>query len=229
MRYNPIAFDPNNPELATSSFEIQDRIMASLSYVAEFFTNAPTIFSLYYNGQSGRPFSFIVYGDINNDGFDQNDLFYIPRNANDILLGSIDRNSGAYVNAKSSDYDALFSFIDNNDYLKENKGSISERNGAMNPWMTTLDLKIIQEIPDLWGMGNFQLSLDVLNVLNLIDSQLGWVERTQYNYQIVDYEGIDPASGRAVYSFNKSSNNTPFDADDLLSRWAMQFGIRYSF
>ena len=229
MRYNPIAYDPNNPELTTSSFEIQDRVMASLSYVAEFFTNAPTTFSLYYNGQSGRPFSFIAYGDINKDGFDQNDLFYIPRNESDILLGSIDRGSGAYQRASQSDYDALFSFIDNNDYLKENKGSISKRNGALNPWINTLDLKILQDIPDLWGMGHFQLSLDVLNLVNLIDSQSGWVERTQYNYQIVDYEGIDNATGKAVYSYNKSSNNTPFDADDLLSRWAMQFGVRYSF
>ncbi|PIQ08648.1 MAG: hypothetical protein COW71_10675, partial [Ignavibacteriales bacterium CG18_big_fil_WC_8_21_14_2_50_31_20] len=78
MRYNPISNDPNNPELATSNFEIKNRIMASLSYAVEFFTNAPTTFSLYYNGQSGNPFSFIAYGDVNNDGFDQNDLFYIP-------------------------------------------------------------------------------------------------------------------------------------------------------
>ncbi|PIQ09563.1 MAG: hypothetical protein COW71_05900, partial [Ignavibacteriales bacterium CG18_big_fil_WC_8_21_14_2_50_31_20] len=72
MRYNAISNDPNNPELSTSSFEVKNRIMASLSYAVEFFKNAPTTFSLYYNGQSGNPFSFIAYGDVNNDGFDQN-------------------------------------------------------------------------------------------------------------------------------------------------------------
>lgn len=227
MRYNAISNNPNKPELSTSSFEIRNRFFASLSYVAEFFTNAPTTFSMYYNGQSGRPFSFIAYGDVNNDGFDQNDLFYIPGNDDDILLGSIENN--VYVKADQGEYDELSSFINNNDYLKDNKGSMSKRNEVLNPWINTLDVKIIQDIPDFWGMGHFQLSLDILNVVNLIDSKSGWVERTNFNHQIVDFEGIDPASEKAVYSFNSRSNNTPFDPDDLLSRWAMQFGLRYSF
>jgi len=229
IRRNPIVSDPNNPPLTTSRFEIQHRIFGSLAYTHEFFENAPTTFSIFYNGQSGQPFSFTVDNDLNNDGFDNNDLFFIPANNSDILLGEVD--GGAYIPAPQSEYDELFSFINNNDYLKDNKGKMSERNGARNPWRDIFDVRIAQDIPDLWGMGHFQLTLDILNVINLLDSKSGWNETTQFaNYEIVDWtRDFDPASGRPVYSFNSRDNNTPFDVNDITSRWAMQFGLRYSF
>jgi len=228
IRRNPIVNDPNKPPLGYSRFDPGHRIFASISYIAEFFENAPTTFSIYFNSQSGQRFSFTVDNDLNNDGFDNNDLFFIPATSDDILLGDVD--GGVYVPAGQSEYDALFSFINNNDYLSENKGKMSERNGARNPWRTNLDLRVIQDIPT-FGFGHIQLTLDILNVINLLDSGSGWNERTQYpNYEIVDWtRDFDPASGRPVYSFNDRENNVPWDPDDLTSRWAMQFGVRWFF
>ena len=229
IRRNPIVNDPNNPPLGYSRFDLGHRFFVSISYTQDFFDNAPTTFSVYYNGQSGQRFSFTVDNDLNNDGFDNNDLFFIPATQDDILLGSLD-DMGVYVPASQSEYDELFSFIDNNDYLKDNKGTMSERNGGRNPWRNTLDLKIIQDIPT-FGFGHIQLTLDILNVINLLDSNSGWNEMTQFpNYEIVDWtRDFDPATDRPVYSFNSRDNNVPWDADDLTSRWAMQFGVRWSF
>jgi len=228
IRRNPIVDDPNNPPLGYSRFDPGHRIFASISYTHEFFANAPTTISIFYNSQSGQRFSFTVDNDLNNDGFDNNDLFFIPATEDDILLGSVDE--GVYMPASQSEYDELFSFINNNDYLSENKGTMSERNGARNPWRNNLDLRVIQDIPT-FGFGHIQLTLDILNVLNLIDSESGWNERTQFpNYEIVDWtRDFDPASGRPVYSFNSRENNVPWDPDDLTSRWAMQFGVRWFF
>ena len=53
------------------------------------FKDAQTTISVFYNGETGAPYSFIYGSDINNDGFDQNDLFYIPKDNSDILLGSV--------------------------------------------------------------------------------------------------------------------------------------------
>ncbi len=227
MRYNPISGDPNDPPLTTSTFEVRNRIYTSLTYIHSFFENAPTTISLYYNGQSGQPFSYIVQGDLNNDGFDQNDLFYIPKNKNDILLGDV--QNGQYVPASQSQYDALSSFIENNDYLKNHRGQIAERNGANNPWRDILDLRIAQEIPDFMNIGHFRVTLDILNVLNLLNSDWGWDEYIFSTYSIVNLRGTDPATGKPVYSFGAPKNNTPFTADDLNSRWAMQLGVRYTF
>ena len=107
---------------------------------------------------------------------------------------------------------------------------MSKRNGARNPWRNTLDLKIMQDIPT-FGFGHVQLTLDILNVINLLDSKSGWNERTaNASYEIVDWtRAFDPATGRPVYSFNERDNNVPWDPDDLTSRWAMQFGLRWFF
>jgi hypothetical protein len=224
MRYNPVSGNPNEPGLSTSTFEIEHRIFVALTYVHEFFKNSPTTVSLYYNGQSGLPFSFIYQGDPNNDGFDANDLFYIPNNNEEILLGTL--SNGVYT-ANQTMYDELNSFIENDDYLKENRGKIAERNGAKNPWRNTLDLKLTQDI-SLLNYGRLQLSLDVLNVLNLLNNEWGWDEGVFSTYQIARYQGR-LADGRAVYSFSKPANNTAFASDDINSRWAMQFGVRYIF
>jgi len=228
IRFNPIDINPNTPALTTSSFDLGHRAFAAVSYTHEFFKNAPTSISFFYNYQSGRPVSFTVSGDLNNDGFNGNDLFYIPSGPDDILLGTV--SAGVYTPADPAMYDDLFAFIDNNEYLSENKGKMSERNAARNPWNDVLDMRISQVVPDFLGLGEFQFSLDIINVLNLINTEWGWFETTQFEaYNIVTLRGIESSSGRAVYSFSKPANNTPWSPSDLGSRWQMQLGLRYSF
>lgn len=237
MNYNPIDFDPNAPKLTHSQWEIENRLFASISYVQEFFKNAPTTITLFYNGQSGSPYSYTIDGDLNNDNFKANDLIYIPRNKSEILLGKIVNNQ--YVAAVDQNYNDLFAFINNDSYLSNNKGKISERNAAKDPWQQYLDLSIKQDIPDLWGFGRFQLSLDIQNVLNLLSSDWGRNEGVYSStYTLLKLEGKVNASGasgttaaynRPVYSFNKKTNDKPFSYSDSGSRWKMMLGIRYSF
>jgi len=232
MRYNPIDMDPNNPSLTTSQWEVKHRVFASVSYAHEFFQNAPTTISLFYNGQSGSPFSFIVNGDLNGDGFDKNDLFYIPKDANDILVGSI--SGGNFVPATAAGTTAadLDAFIQNDEYLSKNRGKISERNGAREKWQQYLDMRITQDIPDLWGMGTFQVSLDILNLPNLLSSSWGKVENAGLGtYELVTLKGFVTNNGVAntpVYSFSKRSNNSVYTISDIASRWRMQLGVRYT-
>ncbi len=226
MRYNPISGNPNDPPLTTSDFEIRNRIFASLTYTHEFWENNPTSISLFYNGQSGQPFGFCVYGDVNNDGFNQNDLFYIPKNDADIELGTV--KNGVYTRAPQSTYNALEATINGNDYLSSHRGQIAARNGANYPWRNELDLRIAQDIPAFMPSHHFQITIDILNVLNLINSKWGWDVSGGYNNNtIVSYEGIDKATGNAVYGFNP--NYKPWNYNDLTSRWTMQLGARYTF
>ena len=225
MRYNPIAGDPNNPELATSLYETQNRVFVSLTYKDEFFKNAPTTISLFYNGQTGNPYSFIYGSDINNDGFDQNDLFYIPKDDNDIELGSV--TNGVYTRDQSM-YDQLDAFINNNEYLKTHRGQIAERNADRNPWVSYVDLQIAQDIPVITGH-RFTIIYDILNLMNLINSDWGWDSNVFSTYIMARKAGTDAATGRNVYTFSAPKNNTPFTPDNVFSRWRMQLGIRYTF
>jgi hypothetical protein len=225
LAYNPVSGSPNDPTLATSDFEVRNRIFASVTYSHEFFENAPTSISLFYNGQTGAPFSYIVYGDINGDGYNQNDLFYIPKNDGDIELGSL--SNGVYITDPQM-YKAFDSFVANSDYLSSHRGQIAARNGAFNPWYNQLDLRIVQAIPIPNGH-RVEISLDILNVLNLLNNTWGWYQHTVYNtYTIVSYKGKDNNTGKDVYSFSSPQNNTPWSADNILSRWSMQLGLRFT-
>jgi hypothetical protein len=105
---------------------------------------------------------------------------------------------------------------------------MSERNATRAPWNDELDLRIAQDFGT--GVGSFQIALDILNVLNLVDSKLGWFQTTsQDTYTIVTLNGTDPATGKPVYRFSKPSTNTPWSPSDLLSRWQMQLSLRYTF
>ncbi|MHB8337144.1 MAG: TonB-dependent receptor [Ignavibacteriaceae bacterium] len=232
MNYNPIAIDPNNPALTTSDYEIRNRIFASVSYTHEFFTNAPTSISLYYNGQSGIPISYAVSGDVNNDGFWGNDLFYIPKNDADIEIGTV--KNGVYSAASASTYASFDNFINNNAYLSSHRGAIAERNGSTYPWRNELDMKIVQTIPAFSKDHDFQISLDILNVLNLINSNWGWDVSGGYNtYNVVSFQGMDtktvPGKSIPVYGFRAPGNNLPWNYDNFTSRWTMQLGVRYTF
>jgi outer membrane receptor protein involved in Fe transport len=253
MRYLPVSGDPNSPSLATSDFEIRNRVFAQATFTWEFFKNAPTSITLFYNGQSGRTFSFVTQGsstsgsltpasgakyysggDLNGDNYDLNDLFYIPRNSDEILLGSIN-SSGQFVpaTAQGQTYADLDAFINNNEYLRTHRGQIAERNGANVPWQYYLDMHLSQEIPNLMGLGAFQLYMDISNVLNLLNSDWGQIDQVASGtYSIASYKGRVTYNGWAnvpVYSFSKPANNTPYTKSDLASRWQMQLGVRYSF
>ncbi len=224
LAYNPISGNPNNPPLETSDYEVRSRIALSVAYTHEFFKDAPTSIALFYNGQSGRPYSLTVYGDVNGDGFNQNDLFYIPKNDADIELGSV---SGGLYTPNAQMYKELDSFIANNNYLSSHRGQMFVRNAATAPWNNTLDLRIVQTIPAMDH--RFEISLDILNILNLLNNSWGYYYTlVNPTYTIVTLKGVDASNGKNVYSFSKPANNTPWSADNLLSRWYMQLGIRFT-
>ena len=217
-RYNPIQGNPNNPDLTTSNFEIKHRIMAAVSYTFNYLGNYKTTVSLFYNGQSGRPFSYIYTGDANGDGQTGNDLIYIPT------------DHDPKVNLTSNNWDALNKYISNDDYLKDNRGKIAERNGAREPWVNQLDLHISQLIP-VYKEHTIEINLDILNVQNLIDREAGWVKSVpNQTASLLTFSGYDATSGVQKVTFNdKVYASDPYQNDALYSRWQMQLGLRYSF
>ncbi len=64
-------------DLSRSGFEIENRFNVSTSYN---FRTGPLAHNIgvFYNAQSGRPYSIMMAGDPNADGYSTNDLLYIP-------------------------------------------------------------------------------------------------------------------------------------------------------
>jgi hypothetical protein len=78
-----------------------------------------------------------------------------------------------------------------------------------------------------------ELTLDVANVLNLLNARWGWVYYTSVNEaSTIGYGGIDKATGKPIYSLSTITSSTftgTFLRDDVRSRWRAQWGLRLRF
>ena len=74
----------------------------------------------------------------------------------------------------------------------------------------------------------FQISIDVLNVGNLISSSWGVRQYATYT-GLVQPISVAVNNGVLVYTFDQSQKATFFDDFNLTSRWQMQVGLRYIF
>ena len=241
---NPVKGDPNQPVLSYSEFGNRHRFVAGGSYRHEWSENWATSLGLFvevaegnrFEGAGGNRYSYLYAGDVNGDGSTTNDLIYIPKDRNDIRLRDYVNSSGVTITADQQ-WASLNQFIEQDDYLKENRGKIADRFGGVNPWFSNIDLRLLQDFALLLG-GNkhtFQLSIDILNVANLLNSD--WGVRKVANsaatspLQLV----LDPNTGAPVFDpdgapvFNYKSAVTETFTDDpgLKSRWQMQIGLRY--
>lgn len=223
------AIDGNNPSLSFSNFDLRHKIVNTQSYNFSVSKNKDIQVSFLYNGTSGSPFSFVYQGDVNQDGSSRNDLIFIPRNATDINLIDIVDTNGQVVISAAQQWENLNSFIESNNYLKNNRGRYADRNGAKTPWNHQLDAKIAHSIK-LNTKKSILLSLDIFNVFNLLNKNWGNLvfvpNVVNSNFSLLRFRGIQ--NNTPQYQFNVT-DTTPWVTDNQNSRWRMQLGATYKF
>jgi len=229
--------DPNNPPLAYSNYDQRHRIFAAVSRRFELAQGWGTTIGLAYEGRSGLPFSIVYNGDINGDSRTSNDLIYIPKDRNDVILMSNTSATATVLPTTDPAYDRLDQWISSMDYLKDHRGQIAERNALHTPWNKFLDVNLVQEIPTFQGH-KLEIAVSVLNFLNLLKSDWGYVnDVTNQSYtNVLSLQSLDATVGSPTYGrprFALSSTIvpgfTPWSNSDLASRWQMQLGVRYEF
>lgn len=208
---NAISGNANDDVLSYSRYGDTHRFVGVISQA---FKTGTTISAFYEYAQGGR-FNYIYGGDINNDGSSINDLLYIPTSS-----------EVSQMNFSGDGQAAAFeSFIQQDDYLSEHRGEYAERYGALAPWRGRWDLKVLQDIK-FANKNTIQLSVDVLNVGNLISSDWGIVE-IPANQQVLGVTVDD--NNVPTYTFDPNMTETFSSDTSLLSRWQAQFGVRYIF
>ena len=211
--------DPDNPPLARSNFDPGHRITASGSYDIPVGGGFAVTTSLFYSGQSGRPWSALYAFDYNGDVRGTNDLLYIPANASEYTF-------------TNGTFDDLMHFVNAEQCLADFIGKIHERNACRSPWMNTLDGRVNVGLP--FKRVKAEITLDVLNIINLIDSQKGLIKYANFNDLLV----VRPVFSGTNVTYNLQNivingvAQTPedqFTRSDLRSRWQMQLGGRIRF
>jgi hypothetical protein len=241
----PVRGDPNRPELSYSEFGQRHRIVADATYSRSWSEALRTQVGVFveiaegnrFAGAGGNRYSFIYSGDVNGDGQGGNDLIYIPRDQSDILLEDFTDAAGNTVTAQEQ-WERLDAFIRQDDYLSEHRGQIAERFGAVNPWYTNVDVRVLQDFALRAGGRRhaLQLSVDILNVGNLLNSDWGVrkvasASATSPLRLAVDDTGapsFDPTTGAPILNFT-GPDRTFIDDPSIFSRWRAQVGLRYLF
>lgn len=220
--------------LARSNFSQGSRFLGNATWRTEWANNLKTTITLFYEGQSGRPFSYIYNdgGRLNNEDSRERNLIYVPSGPTDIFL--VEENGVS----PEEQWQDLNQFIENDPYLSTRRGDYAERNQSRAPFSNVIDLKILQDVFINTGgkRHTLQLSLDIFNFTNLLNSN--WGRRFQTpgfgNFQLLDFEGFQDGTNIPTFSFGGVTDNDPSagNIDDFgiqSSRWQMQFGIRYIF
>jgi hypothetical protein len=228
-QFNPVQGDPNNYDAAFSQFGHRHRVVGSANYKHNWSDLLATSFGLFFEaaeggfytaGRSSR-YSYTVLGDVNGDGNTGNDLMYIPRSQDEINLVD-DPDAGT----ADQQWTALNAFIGQDPYLSEHRGEIAERNGGINPWYTNIDLRVLQDI--IFSAHTFQISFDMLNVGNFLNSDWGVREVVNTSARTpLTVVGFNEG-GEPLYRFN-GVTETFIDDPSEISRWRAQLGFRYLF
>jgi hypothetical protein len=231
---NPILNNANEARLTPSLYGNKHRFIVAISKRYAYGTKKglATTVSMFGSLTSGNRFAYVYGGDINNDGTASNDIMYVPTDAEiDVMnFSPITDVNGVVQNAQVQRV-ALKWFIEQDDYLKKRRGQYTEKYGAENPWFSQIDLRILQDFNFKAGKSTqtIQFSIDILNLGNMLNSEWGVVKysTTSGYYQPLSVVGV--AANVPTFQFDPTPRRTFTASPDLISRWQMQFGLRYIF
>ena len=217
---------PNGGDVLRSRFVVPDKVIASVNWFIPFNHNnllRGTRLSLFYSGSSYSNGSYCYTNDINGDGIN-NDLMYIPRNDSEIKFKT------------EADREAFWAFVEQDSYLKNHKGEYADAYSAQLPWVHKFDFRLVEDFQFKVGKTkhSLQLSFDILNVGNLLNSKWGVGKTTSVcnGMRILKYEGKD-AQNVPTFSMVKVNGEYPTKTwdtyQDYSQCWKLQVGVRYVF
>ncbi|HEX7816065.1 TonB-dependent receptor [Dyella sp.] len=245
---NNYVYNSNENAASTSNYSVPRRVIASLNWQHRFFGDYTTSASIFYDGHSASPYSWVFGNDANGDGY-SNDLAYIPRQG-DVIFGSFDKN-GKFTAADPALVQSFYNYIQKNDYLRDHQGKVASRNGDRAGWINQIDLSFSQEVPGIFKGNKGVVRLDVYNFTNLLNKHWGIEKRVAFpgGRALADYAGVDPATGKYIYNINcggragctnysqgGQNNYQPLpiptyinNNDDLAQRWSVLLTLKYTF
>lgn len=230
---------PNDPKLATSNFAIKNRVVANLGYGLNLSESNRLSANVYFNAQSGNPFSWgFVNSTIANSG-QAAGLAYIFKDAAEAAkyITPIKDASGNILVSAAQQVADYETFVNGNEYLSSRRGKFTERNGDFTPWNIQADFRIMDEIRlSQKNKSNLQISLSIINLTNLLNKDWGKVYFVPNTFNSTASVGLtkvgnvatgQPGAGDPTYNFK--TPNLPYTIDQFASRFQAQLGVRYNF
>jgi TonB dependent receptor len=220
----------NLPDNSFSDNDTRHRVIGNVTYRKEFAKAAALQLSLYGQSQSQGRFGFGYSNDMNGDGISGNDLMYIPKDQSEMNFDAI---TGTVPFTVQQQKDAFEAYIQNNSYLKNHRGQVTQRNGVLQPMLSRFDLSAMVEIFKNFGKQRhtIQFRADIFNIGNMIDHKWGVAYVTNTTSPLA-YSRVD-ANGVPFFKMNVVNNSLTYETyrkgTALADVWQGQLGIRYIF
>jgi len=222
-------FNPNEQVAANSTYTVRDRISASMTFQHQFFAGYNTTLGVFYEGRKGKPYSWTFNNDMNGDGLGGNDLMYIPK-----AFGSGDVVFLGDTATSKTNETKFWEIVNAFPELQGAAGGVTKRNGSYANWVNSFDVRLSHEIPGLKAGHKGVITFDLLNLGNLINSKWGQINEVGFQSNggparsFVNYVGIDPATGKYIYSLQGLEDYVIRQVKGE-SQWAVQLTLKYEF
>jgi hypothetical protein len=199
-----------------------------------------TTISIFYNGQSGTPYSYVYTNSMINDNGRQSenfDLIYIPT-ASDLagmnFVSIINQTTNVVEYTPQQQKDFLNAFIQNDKYLKKHRGEFAKRNGARLPFTHVIDLRLQQDLIIKIKGKNVGLAItyDVFNFTNMLNKNWGHIYfLTNDNYPLITFVGFTNTTPQYQQYQARPFTGKPYALQTstipgISARWISQLGIK---
>ena len=218
--------DSSRPEMGNSAFNIPHVVKASAFYNVDYGRGKRfrTTIGLLYEGRSGSPYSLIYYNDLNGDNGRGNDLMFIPTDAQADQMVFV-------ANSQYSAEEQLANFkqwLGNTRYLRDHRGEYYKRYADNMPFESHFDVHVAEKFKFRVGqqMHALELSLDIMNVANLLNKDWGRTYSSSYSS---DFYSPLTYSGEGKFQFLHAGDYSLKTPSDYYSRWRGQLSLKYTF
>lgn len=208
--------DYNDPDVATSNYEIKHRFTLNFAYKMQLFAGYDTRVNIFAQRVSGKPYSYTFdYDPGFGDGKASEDrsLFYVPL-----------ENDPIVQYADGFDLDGLNALIEAQGLTR---GQIQDRNEQNSSWWTRVDLKFTQEIPGFMEGHKGMLTFSIKNIGNLLNDDWGVYRQVSYEYNNPIVDAKIQSDGTYLYTNFDGDQGQSIDQDASL--WSMRVGVKYTF
>jgi hypothetical protein len=236
-RDRTVSGDPNADVTSYSNFYQPHRVIAAAFYRKEYAKYFASSLGLTFEAANGGTATYAYSGDLNNDGLTTNDLVYIPKDQNDIVLEGVNASD---TRTTSVIWGQLNTYINQDPYLSKRRGKYAERNGLLLPFYKRLDLNFTQDFMIKTGKktNTLRLTADVFNFGNLLNKNWG-IYRIPNRTSLLNFKRVETTgtnAGKPVFSFPylDATNQIPLtstfqNSTSQNSRYQVQLGVRYIF
>lgn len=219
-----VTTDPNSDLLGTSSYQVKHRFTANTTYSIEYFDGFKSSISLFGQAYSGKPYTFSFtcsstanpFGDPACFNSRSRQAMYVPTGASDPLVN---------WTASTVKADQMDAYISRNG-LDKYRGGIVPRGAFDSSWTYQVDAKLAQEIPAPIEGHKAHLTLDILNLTNLLNKSWGRQQQIPFFHSVA---GPTATIRDGQYVFTSTGRDAVEQINNRASVWKIQLGVKYEF